>query len=547
MSKRNKNSVFEARLYAHEHYLLGDVEGQMIEECLKNKIEDKYLIKELFKRVDDHKKASALHPMPFKIPIFNRGKEFRGVNTSGSEIHTPYSYREGHSCSLGATGSGKSNASSHRVTQLAPVLDGLWIIDVLKKEMRKTAHLLMSLGYQVSFVNAENLTINPLQVPRYKNAKGYALAVSESLTHAFNLPQRAQKLLHITILRLYKSFGILDGGTNFPTLFELFVAIKQVKKSHYQARMSVLDAMEPILEEMGSALSFRHGWDSHELAGTFVYFDFTEVSTVAKSLIINSLLLSEFTSRVAQGLSNVPLQLYACIDEAGSIIDASHPNKSLINNFNIARGGGMSIDVSSTVASIDPTVLSNCNNLQLGCSGARELSAMSREMGLNAEQEDYILHKLQIGTFVEKVSKEWRYPYLVKVPLIQFPENMSSGDEGLGALEHLPVEPTLIPPEFDTSVITVNSSPSDASPPEYSLSEVELRYCKVVVANPTLSSSKLFKIARISSKQALSIRKRLVQEGFLREHSVQNNSRGRSSIVVEALQPALDALAKDRK
>lgn len=63
----------------------------------------------------------------------------------------------------------------------------------------------------------------------------------------------------------------------------------------------------------------------------------------------------------------------------------------------------------------------------------------------------------------------------------------------------------------------------------------EYRFCKAVVETPMQPSSAYVKLAKLSCKMAGPIRTRLVAAGYIREHAVQTNIRGRSSILLEAL------------
>ena len=74
------------------------------------------------------------------------------------------------------------------------------------------------------------------------------------------------------------------------------------------------------------------------------------------------------------------------------------------------------------------------------------------------------------------------------------------------------------------------------------MSEAELRYLQEVIANPGTPSSDLPKLAHLSPKRAQIIRHKLIEAGYLREHRVATGRRGRASICLEPLEPAIEAL-----
>jgi len=65
------------------------------------------------------------------------------------------------------------------------------------------------------------------------------------------------------------------------------------------------------------------------------------------------------------------------------------------------------------------------------------------------------------------------------------------------------------------------------------------RYLEVIVSNPGKPSSAYAKLARISNKTALAVRRRLIELGLLKEESLNANARGRSVILLRPTEAAL--------
>lgn len=139
--------------------------------------------------------------------------------------------------------------------------------------------------------------------------------VADMLVGVLELPPRASKLVQAKLFPLYRKY---EGRENeFPTLFDLLEAIKQDKDANHQARIAILDSLEPVLLSLGpEVLAYRYGWSSSELARKHVVFEMAGVSETDKNLQINSLLLPEFTSRIARGVSNPKMDFWCCLDEA---------------------------------------------------------------------------------------------------------------------------------------------------------------------------------------------------------------------------------------
>lgn len=66
------------------------------------------------------------------------------------------------------------------------------------------------------------------------------------------------------------------------------------------------------------------------------------------------------------------------------------------------------------------------------------------------------------------------------------------------------------------------------------LEEIDLKFLKAVKDNPGKPSSIYPKLLKIGARKAQIIRKKLVGLGYLKEHVVNANARGRSTIVLEA-------------
>ncbi len=134
-----------------------------------------------------------------------------------------------------------------------------------------------------------------------------------------------------TLFRLYRRFGVLEGSKNHPTLFDFFEEVKKDEEANPQAKSALVDSLAPILWSLGpQVLAYRYTWTSADLATKHLALEFGGVGEVEKNLIVNSLVLPEFTSRVAQGISNPKMDLYVVCDEAQRIccVSASGQNSA---------------------------------------------------------------------------------------------------------------------------------------------------------------------------------------------------------------------------
>jgi len=116
--------------------------------------------------------------------------------------------------------------------------------------------------------------------------------------------------------------------------------------------------------------------------------------------------------------------------------------------------------------------------------------------------------------------------------------------DSLGSLRHLKAVPATEFAEWGN-----NQPPAEACAPSSAvdtqhLQERERRYLKAVVEKPGKSSSHYTKLAGIGSRHGQRIRKRLVDLGYIRENKINTSSRGRPSIVLQPLEPAIKLMTK---
>ena len=123
------------------------------------------------------------------------------------------------------------------------------------------------------------------------------------------------------------------------------------------------------------------------------------------------------------------------------------------------------------------------------------------------------------------------------------PDEAGDGLEELMALETVAADEFI---DWYPGKPTVTDRPPADGLDERDVSEAELRYIQAVINNPGTPSNELAKLARMSSKRAQRVRRRLVELGYLREHSISTGKRGRAAIVLEPLEPALELVREER-
>lgn len=549
-------------LYAQKHRLLEDVAGRAVARVLEAGVSDKFVQGLLIDRVRRHRIAQA-YAGPFPVSKLNKGKLVLGTDPRGRILRMPLQYCNGHILVVAGSGAGKTVQARWLVLQVAPRVRGVWLFDLRKREFSMLRTHLARLGVELVVLPARELRLNPLQVPNHVSPMDWAPRVSDILVMVLRLPPRASKLIHATILELYRAFGVLDGGRSHPTLFDLRETIARDSHANAQARQAIVDSLDPVLLSIGSVLRWRIGWTTDELAKHRVVFELGGLAETDKDLILNTLVVSEFTSRVARGVSNVAMNLWIVCDEAGRLVSAANQAGGISDLISAVRGTGVGLYLACQSADVAPAVLSNTATKILGrCGSARDYDTIGAAMGLTAEQRHYLSLNLVPGLFAGQLGEgDWRHPFLFRVPqsldALSSPHTAGVIDPVMPLLPaadagrrndfaSLPTEAAVEYADWRPGGGGTPVTAHSAKPATPGLSEAEFDYLRAVVDYPGQPSGAYPKLAGIGTRRAQGIRKRLVELGFVREHRVNTSGRGRAAIVLEPLDAARRIVDQDR-
>jgi hypothetical protein len=431
-----------------------------------------------------------------------------------------------------------------KILQMAPSVKAIWLFDLRKREFRVLQIILKTMGIDLHVLPGRALRINPLQLSLGVEVSDWLPRIADMLVEVLQLPPRASKLLQTVLFPLYRRFDI--EKQEFPTLYDLFEVIKKDKSSNPQARLAILDSLEPVLLSLGpKVLAYRYGWPSHELAKIHICFELAGYSEIDKNLILNSLLISEFSSRIARGISNRKMNLWICFDEAQRVCGGSGSNSAVGDQIGLVRGTGIGLDLSlKSVQGILPQIISNTATKVLGrCGSIADYTAAGHSMGLSAEQIHWAQMNLKPGMFIGQLGEgQWRYPFIFRIPPFHAPKSSAVDINIDDPLPHLR---TIDAPDFDTwgTAADIGSSVS-AQKESMFTSDQEYLFCKAVCEHPMQPSSSYPKLAGISSKNAKPVREQLVAKGYIREHRLDSGRRGRSTIMLEPLPEGIAATQK---
>ena len=432
--------------------VFNDTFGRHLLNLYHHGIMDTFVVHNITERVRKAQRRIAFSGCPLRVPELHHGDYVFGHDIYDREIKDYRQSANAHTMILGTPGCGKSNISKHRAVEIVAKSGKkiyCCLIDFRKKEYRLLRRVFAQYDIDLKIIRGRRLKINPLEVPFGVEPIEYASIAADFIVKSLNLPQRASTLVRSTILKLYMHFGIMNGGEQYPTCFHLFLAIKADRDANAQARQSVLDNLESLLLACGpEMLAYHRGWSVHELARQHIVIELAGLPEMSKDLITAYFLAAEFSSRIAQNLSNCPLSWYIAADECQRIFakdkeSSDHEGNALIDQIGLIRGAGVSFEASVlTTTNLSSTLPALTSTKIIGRLGSMpEYNTAGGFIALNSEQTMWAAHHLRPGLFVGQFSEgDFRYPFVFSVPLLENPVEGSdyvSDDEADRTIESL--------------------------------------------------------------------------------------------------------------
>jgi hypothetical protein len=441
-------------LFGIDRGLFEDPVGQAILRTWKIVPDDEKIVTMLRQRVNAQRFREVMRQIPFQEPRLNPDQRdglggqwiILGLDVlrSGRRLNVPLQALNGHSLGEGTTGSGKTTRGRFLALQVAGLGVMTWLFDLRKREWRVLRPLLARLNIELTVLSGRAMKLNPLQVPAGVHPADWACNAADLLVAVLRLPPGAAKQLQAMLFSLYRRFGVFAGVRRFPTLFDLHAAATEERSGNAQSRAAIVDGLAPVLHSLGSAvLGYRLGWEAEDLAKHCIAMELAGLGEIDKDLLLNTLLISLFTSRIARGISNAKMDLWISLDEAQRLVSTRTGGSAsaITDAIGLVRGAGVGLDLTVQSAhGLAPTVLSNTNLKWLGRCGSRaDIEAIGGCIGLNRDQVAYVQQRLETGVFVCHVSDgAWRRPFLCRIPAMKCPSAQYHHNGGIGPLAALP-------------------------------------------------------------------------------------------------------------
>jgi hypothetical protein len=467
------------------------------------------------------------------------GNVILGKNDGGVSCYDSR-YAPSHLLGVGATGVGKTVFLVFLLLQYLPIASGLWIFDLVKRELRGFKRLASRAKREVIVCRHENLRINLLD-PQGSEPSLYANVCSEFITLSLGLPPVAKLILKICITSLYeKSALFTNPDAEPPVLSELIDEVKQFH-GNKAAKEAILIRLQALLVNKRQIFSIRHGFRVSELATKIIVWEFDGLETQYQNLFVSYLLSNLFTHRVANPSRDL---VVVALDEASRLYsrkaEAVNEGPSYIATMtSVIRSMHIALFVwTQTCYDLSNSIIAN-SGIKIMCrvGSAADYDTFGRAMGLTSQQIQWCKTNLCVGTQVIKMGFGWMEPFLNHSPNIRIPNNVTDAEVHQSVQQLLdmvpkPGKPTLLL----TKSTTQGTNSKKGNKDNFDLPVDEKSLLNQIRNNPQVPSATMhYKMAGLSTKRGTAAKQMLLTKGLIKEVALESGRRGAASIFLEVL------------
>jgi hypothetical protein len=486
---------------------------------------------------------------PFRKPRLTRGEILLGGDWDLTPVWLPVQSLCSGLGLGGGTGSGKSNAWMWIAPQIAHCGVSVWMAEMYKQQLRNLRPIFQRIGKELVILPAQYWKANPLQ-PGRRNPHFHLTMFIDLLNRILDVGERGQAILWQAGYALYDRYNVWSGTSReAPCLFDLYELVYDTPGLNVAAKEAILDRLGALLV-FGRCFAYRTGWDPIDMEKYSIVFEMQGTTEHMKQMLIEPCVYGVFQAAYERGAVNAPASLVIALEDCQRFLNSNQSTFGALPRIDelaaVTRGGGKALcPIFQTTHGLSRSLMANMTTKIMGRMGTHEdYQVLGADMGQNTEQLLWAKRNQRPGVFIGQTGEgDWHEPFVLRVPKVKLRETVDDV-EAAASRKMLDGLPTVPAREFDHwkphHVIDLIIAPAASTP---SLSDVELRFLRAVVAQPGKASSFYAKQAAINGRRAAAIRARLVSAGYLREHSVATGPRGRAAIVLEPLPAAHTAVA----
>lgn len=338
-----------------------------------------------------------------------------------------------HSLIAGMTGTGKTNLAFHLLRKLN-VHNKPFLVFDWKGNYRALKQLPEFKDLSIIPVGVSNVQFqfNPLIPPPGVHPKHWMALLVDVIKHSFFVGHGVEYFLRKGIDQLYRSFGIYDGRTVYPTFSDLEKILRtEFARGREMLWMSSVKRVLACLTFsglLGKTLNTRDPPDIEQLLQHDVILELDSLASIEKTFFIESLLLWIYHYRRNQNKRET-FKHAIVIEEAHHVLSAkkefTQGEESIMETVirMIREFGEAIIAIDQEPSKLSNSILANTNcKICFNLGHGKDVRAMAQALNLT-DEEARMIDKLKVGHAIVKLKSRFPEPVHLAFPLVPIVKN----------------------------------------------------------------------------------------------------------------------------
>jgi len=331
----------------------------------------------------------------------------------------------------GQAGSGKTNLNFLMMRQLRGHLP-FWIFDFAKREYRALARL-----NDIIVIRPEELRYSILRPPLGVSPKEWLATFCSAFSESFSLMTGSEGFLYTEASKLFQIFDVWDGSDTYPTINDLLAFLEHNNYGYKTKEHGYWEVCVNRLRNMSRSLGKMVDCDRDfmpSLIGQNIVFEMVGLPEEMKTFLANLVLLWMFTHRISYANDKKDDFVMAVfIDEASRLFDIKREKRveQPIPYIDMLAKQMRATGIGLVVTDQEPSRLAYSIKANAGIRVCFSLASgwdvmdMATSLDLSNQEKD-VLKNLGIGVAVVKRSFGYTKPFMVRIPKVEQPRNVTN-------------------------------------------------------------------------------------------------------------------------
>lgn len=266
------------------------------------------------------------------------------------------------------------------------------------------------------------LWFNPLEVPLGVDPRHHLALFVTIFVKCNSLLDGSEALLLFVVTKLYEDRGVFEGGSNYPTLRDLYEAVVSLNIQRWSReagpRDSLKNRLASYLATNGDCYDVVRGLPIQELAGQSLVLEVKSLSERHIRCLVSWMLNALFEYRIANHERGAGLRTLIMADECKYLIPFGYNENlgfsSISSILAQCREVGMGFVFADQTAQLeDAAFVQTRTKICMRLGSGEDIRKAQRAFALTDEQAAYI-SKLDTGQAIVRVPR--LDPFLIRIP-----------------------------------------------------------------------------------------------------------------------------------